>query len=657
MNLPPILPLPSLDGPSADLPAGVPAANTPAHAFLELLAQLFAPAPVKTPAPVQAPAAGEDASAESEAPAEGDTAAGQVVGEQVVDERPAGQTAGLEPTQPLSPDPAAPASEWNSAPEQGRVERPRARQAPTRSVPATPATPATPASPGAGPGGRAEPATPAVPAAPAGQPIGGVVRDQDPGVTSQHEGASGPGRRAAALAPDTQPAPARRAAASRANWDTMVAVTAPADQPEVEPAPELAEPVSAPPPGGPVIVAELGSYVTTLMARQPTGTPFQANPSAGPDPEPGARHSAPPAGPTPASRLRTPVSTTPEQSSRREGCAMLRAVHLLFEGIAAARQDGTGAAPPSPPTGEPFVAGRRSGADLAAVPAARVVGNLALKQSLALETSSSLPAELAAIGPRAASVVEPSMTRAGERPGKAPRGNAGREPALEARVVELRVSPGAPEPKPPAAPPQVSRRTPDPDAAGIRRFRHPEPASTPAPIVEGSAAGPRLPNSMAGASSVALAGESHAAEAAAPLREFEPAPAAPPASQVTLQLDGDASADPTRIRVAVRGATVRAPVLANQEDSGALRGRVMELQRTLEDRGFTDARVTLHGRTEPAAVAVQAAAAPETGKPRELTEPGGRDQGRHDTGREQHSRRNDQDGRPRPDRRHHDEEA
>ncbi|MEO5798612.1 MAG: flagellar hook-length control protein FliK, partial [Gemmatimonadales bacterium] len=76
-------------------------------------------------------------------------------------------------------------------------------------------------------------------------------------------------------------------------------------------------------------------------------------------------------------------------------------------------------------------------------------------------------------------------------------------------------------------------------------------------------------------------------------RQPEEAPKlAQPTSHVTLQLDKD-TLGASRIRVAVRGDTVRATILAEDGKVAALTAQLPELRRALEERGFTQARVTI----------------------------------------------------------------
>ncbi|MES2305369.1 MAG: flagellar hook-length control protein FliK [Gemmatimonadota bacterium] len=67
---------------------------------------------------------------------------------------------------------------------------------------------------------------------------------------------------------------------------------------------------------------------------------------------------------------------------------------------------------------------------------------------------------------------------------------------------------------------------------------------------------------------------------------------AQPTSHVTLQLDKE-TLGASRIRVAVRGDTVRATILAEDGKAAALTAQLPELRRALEERGFTQARVTI----------------------------------------------------------------
>lgn len=87
----------------------------------------------------------------------------------------------------------------------------------------------------------------------------------------------------------------------------------------------------------------------------------------------------------------------------------------------------------------------------------------------------------------------------------------------------------------------------------------------------------------------------------------EPMRGAGPTSHVTVQLDGD-TLGANRVRVAVRGDSVRATVFADEGKASSLAAHLPELRRALEEHGFADARVTIQAeaavdRSSPIAAA------------------------------------------------------
>ncbi len=78
-----------------------------------------------------------------------------------------------------------------------------------------------------------------------------------------------------------------------------------------------------------------------------------------------------------------------------------------------------------------------------------------------------------------------------------------------------------------------------------------------------------------------------------------PAKAMQPSSQVTLELDPAMGAG--RVRVAIRGDTVHATIIAADGNVAALNDQVHELRRALESRGFAEAHVAVRSPDSAAA--------------------------------------------------------
>ncbi|MEZ4588861.1 MAG: hypothetical protein R2909_21010 [Gemmatimonadales bacterium] len=79
-------------------------------------------------------------------------------------------------------------------------------------------------------------------------------------------------------------------------------------------------------------------------------------------------------------------------------------------------------------------------------------------------------------------------------------------------------------------------------------------------------------------------------------RTFEPRPA-PRADRVTVDLADDLG-DIGRLRLSVHGPSLRATIVpATREVGGQLESGMRELTRTLAERGFSDARVTVQRST------------------------------------------------------------
>jgi len=137
--------------------------------------------------------------------------------------------------------------------------------------------------------------------------------------------------------------------------------------------------------------------------------------------------------------------------------------------------------------------------------------------------------------------------------------------------------------------------------------------------------------------------------APAPVAAPDPAPPASPASQVTVVLD-QALSGANRIVVALRGDVVHATIVADVAAAVALTQRLPELQRSLRDRGFSDAQVSvrvLGADVVGAPAALRTEAAASTGQTSDS---------RHDSDPRSGQRRADPDGRQKQQSPHHEPE-
>lgn len=123
-----------------------------------------------------------------------------------------------------------------------------------------------------------------------------------------------------------------------------------------------------------------------------------------------------------------------------------------------------------------------------------------------------------------------------------------------------------------------------------------------------------------------------------------PAPPPQPESQVTLVLDS-ASSGANRIRVALRGDVVHATIVADVAAAVALTQRLPELQRSLRDRGFSEAQLSVR------VLGAETVAAPAAIRPESAATSGQAD-ARPESEPRQGQRRADPDGRQRQPHRH-----